>query len=188
MMADMAHNTQELAGKLRGVDAILLVDVSKSMNRRDAGIDGEQQRWDVLLTIIREVGQKMLHRLAVVAFNDEVWVVVNSIPQPDGMTDIARALKFLYPVAGLVRKTILISDGEPNIGHGDPCAAAIKAAREFGGKLDVVYIGPEGGDGRGVLQRIADAAGGGYYTQSLLKPNELTSLIIRLALPAPIAL
>ena len=52
---------------------------------------------------------------------------------------------------------VIISDGEP-----DSEAEALDVASEFESRIDCVYIGPEFGNGRDFLERLAEISGGTY--------------------------
>jgi len=80
-------------------------------------------------------------------------------------TNIAEALKFakVADIPGAMR-FILISDGEP-----DDAKEALKMARIYNNKIDCIYVGPKGGNGREFLERLAAVSGGSFVTAAQAK-------------------
>lgn len=137
-------------------EVIALVDVSGSMDSHDSR-DG-RSRYEVACEELAKLQAKLPGRIAVVAFSsDFVFVPSGQPPFLCSGTDLAKALKFVNVADGTVR-FIVISDGQPN----DP-QQALKIARTFKSRIDVVYTGPEGDrSGARFLEELATCAGGKY--------------------------
>ena len=115
---------------------VILADVSYTMAVRDAGRRGEEERIAVLR---RGLGRALaeLPHARILAFASDV-AEVNSpavLPEPEGWTDLARALR----TARRFRPgfTLVISDGDP-----DDKVEALAARDELPGCIGVHYCGP----------------------------------------------
>jgi len=83
----------------------------------------------------------------------------SALPEPGGGTALHLALDFARPAVKPESVVCLISDGLP-----DSTDAALEAARRFPARLNVFYVGPEGGPGQRFLQELAAASGGQFRT------------------------
>ena len=72
---------------------------------------------------------------------------------------MADALKFAKTADVGGMRFVIISDGEPNSRE-----ETLAAARLIQGKIDVVYVGAEGGEGRRFLEQLAKAGRGQFVT------------------------
>ena len=59
---------------------------------------------------------------------------------------------------------------------------ALKVAKTFNARIDTIYVGPENGDGRDFLKRLASASGGQGDTAAQVK--ELAATVENLLLTA----
>jgi len=144
-----------VAESFLSADAICIVDVSGSMDDRDAR--GSQRRYDVACQELRQLQAEMPGRVAVVAFSDTVQFCPGGVPPfLGGSTDLAAALLFAIAADGTVR-FIVISDGRP-----DSPEDALRVARAMTSKIDTIFVGPEDdqGGGRKFLADLAAARGG----------------------------
>lgn len=162
-----------LAESFLNVDAVLVIDVSGSMGTNDA--PGGISRHEAAEAELRRLQESLPGKVAVIAFSDNVQFCPCGVPpRIDGSTNLAAALRFVHPVDGLAR-IIVISDGQP-----DSEEKALAEARKFKSRIDVVYIGPEIGDGRSFLQKLAELTGGTYSKSQA--PGLLTEAVQRLML------
>jgi len=143
--------------------AILICDVSGSMSEHDA--PGHRRRIDALRDVVLQL-RRDYPQIRLLAFASRpAWVV--ALPEPGGGTALHLALDFARPAVKTESVVCLISDGLP-----DSTDAALEAARRFPARLNVFYVGPEGGLGQRFLQELAAASGGQFRTcrldQSLL--------------------
>lgn len=153
------------------VRAVLVCDVSGSMNAQDAGPErpnsnGEprarRSRWDACGEELARLQAQHPGKCAIVAFSSEATLALGGrLPPPAGGTDLAGALDYvrslLEPDATGIT-VIVLSDGEPN-DEAEALAAGRKLIR-LGAKLEAVYIGPEGQtNGRVFLARLAGLSG-----------------------------
>lgn len=153
------QNNTSIAESFLNADVIILVDVSGSMDSRDA--QGGQRRYDVACQELSRLQASLPGKIAVVAFSSSVQFVPGGIPSFEaGGTDLAKALRFVQVADGLV-KFIVISDGQPS--DEKKC---LDIARQFKSKIDVVYVGPEDDfmGGRKFLEKLAAASGGTFVT------------------------
>lgn len=154
-----------LAETFLNVDAILLVDVSGSMDSADAPEGMTRHEYaDMELASLQT---SLPGKLAVICFSDYPLFCPSGVTEKlNGGTDLAKALEFVRPADGLGIRLIVISDGQPNDAN-----AALKVAKGFKSKIDVVYIGPENyGSGRDFLKKLAETSGGQYVkTEEIAK-------------------
>ena len=133
---------------------IVLIDVSSSMNERDAG-DG-RSRWRAASDELERVQAALPGKIALISFANAPAFCWNGIlPRAAGSTNLLAALQFVAIADDCGLPIILISDGEPN----DPGAVLAYAAR-FVTPLQCVYVGPAGSEGEAFLHRLARVTGG----------------------------
>ena len=148
-----------LAETFLSADCIVIVDVSSSMEDRDA-LDGKS-RYETACNELAALQKTLPGRIAVIAFSSTAVFCPNGIPlNMGGGTDLADALRFakVADVDGM--RFIVISDGQP-----DSEERAMAIARSYKNKIDVVYVGPETRPtGRDFLMRLAQASGGQAVT------------------------
>jgi Mg-chelatase subunit ChlD len=135
--------------KTRMQVSLLVVDCSGSMAETT---DKGERKIDALRTVVAEVRERVACK--VLAFG-HAWQpeIVDAVPEPSGGTPLHDAIT----TAKGHRAThlIVVSDGIP-----DSQTAALEAARDFGGKIDAVYVGPKGGPGPQFMQQLAGLTGG----------------------------
>lgn len=163
-LSALAHRDNiSLAESFLSVDALLIVDVSGSMEAQDA--PGGKSRHEAAEAELRRLQADFPGKIGVICFSDHAQFVPTGIPiRMNGSTNLAGALSFVKAADGLGIKLIVISDGQPD----DP-GQALSIAQTFKSKIDTVYIGPEdGGDwgGRGFLKQLAAASGGTFSKSS----------------------
>ena len=146
---------KSLAETYMSADVIVLVDVSGSMASKDS--TGGKSRIEVASDELRNLQNSMPGKIAVIAFSDDVEFCPSGIPRFQGCgTDLEAGLRFVKASDIPGMRFILISDGEP----ADP-EAALRVARTFKCKIDVIYVGPEASPtGRDFLYKLAAATGG----------------------------
>lgn len=155
-LSDVAlRDNLSIAESFMNASVIVLIDVSASMSARDAR--GGQQRYKVACAELAQLQANMPGKIAVIGFSNQVEFAPTGIPTFQcSNTDMARALRFAKLAdTGDVRFFIL-SDGAP-----DSEQAALAAAATYQGRIDVVYIGPEGDKtARAFLDKLAKSHGG----------------------------
>jgi hypothetical protein len=72
-------------------------------------------------------------------------------------------------------KAVVISDGIP-----DDRFAAMEAARRFGGRIDVIFVGNPGEAGSMFLDELATATGGRRFEGDLADVKEITGAVVGL--------
>ena len=168
------QNNTSIAETFINADAIILVDTSGSMDQHDAR-EGKT-RYDVACEELKTLQVSLPGKLAVISFSSDVLFCPNGIPfNYQGMTDLAKALKFakIADVKGM--RFIVISDGEPNSED-----EALRVAKTYKNRIDTIYVGPKGGDGEAFLKRLAKASQGQSVTAAQVK--ELASNVQQLLL------
>lgn len=183
-MDELVKSEQQLADRLAGTLArrsltdlvksrtevrMLVVDCSGSMAQTT---DKGERKIDALRAVVAEVRERV--GCKVLAFG-HAWQpeIVDSIPEPSGGTPLHDAIH-----AGKSHRAthlIVISDGIP-----DSQSAALDAAREFGGKIDAVYVGPKGGPGPKFMQQLAGLTGGTSDALDLAQKELVGSRILGL--------
>ena len=167
------ENNKTLAESWISVDAVILVDISLSMDDNDArnGLTRHAAAQEEL----DHLQHTLPGKLAIVAFSENcTFVPTGLLPPVQGGTDLAKALRYIRmadKIPGM--RFIVISDGQPQEED-----AALDDARKFKNRIDTVYIGPETGSGRAFLQRLANLKNGQAMTKPQLK--ELASGIFGL--------
>jgi len=157
-------------------NAVLLVDVSGSMG---AGMRNGKTRIQGLREVVAGIQSKRpttmvafglsghpLEPMASVGF-------VTEIPEAQGGTPLAEAIHFARG-AGFGR-AVVISDGGPN----DP-RAAMEAAKVFGGRIDVIFVGDAGDPGSFFLDQLAQATGGSRFEGDLANVKEIQGAVVGL--------
>lgn len=177
-LSDIAtQSNTSIAESFLSADVVILVDVSGSMNNKDAR--DNQRRYDVACQELAKLQQGLPGKIAVVAFSSSVVFCPGGVPiYEGGSTDLTKALRFVQVADGLM-KFIVISDGQP-----DNDKSALAVAQQFKSKIDVVYVGPEGNfmGGRQFLEKLAVASGGQFVTAD--RVNELAEKVQTLLLIA----
>lgn len=149
-----------LAETFLGADAVILIDMSSSMSADDA--PGGRSRYDAAEEELRRLQEELPGKVAVVSFSTFPQFEPGGVPERlHGMTDMAKALQFVYPVDNTGVRIILISDGEPNSEE-----ETLRVARKFETQIDCIFIGPEHGHGREFLKRLAAETGGRAFKSS----------------------
>lgn len=150
-----AQGNKSIAETFIGCDACIIVDVSGSMSANDSR--GGKSRYDVALSELAQLQQKMPGKIAAIAFSSTVQFIPGGIPPfLSGGTNLAGALKFarIADVPGV--RFVVISDGEP-----DSESDALDEARKFKNRIDTIFVGREDDQSaRNFLKRLAEASGG----------------------------
>lgn len=177
-LSDVAtQNNTSIAESFLSADVIILVDVSGSMDSKDAR--DNQKRYDIACQELAKLQQSLPGKIAVVAFSSDVMFCPGGVPVYEGgSTNLTKALQFVQVADGLV-KFIVISDGQP-----DNDKTALVVAKRFKSKIDVVYVGPEEDfmGGCKFLEKLAAASGGQFVTTD--RANELAEKVQTLLLTA----
>ena len=150
-------------------EVVILSDISASMG---STAWGGQRKIDMLREAVAAVMKRSAVRLFV--FSNNVREVT-AVPEPEHNTNLARALLHVRTLDPGV--TLVISDGQP-----DNAGAAIDAAKDFRGAIDVLYIGPENDSAAiAFMKRLAAAAGGEVRVYDLAKLGDSKVLIGHIA-------
>ncbi len=98
---------------------------------------------------------------------------VTEVPDAQGGTPMHEAID-LARTSGFGR-CVVISDGSPN-----DRSLAMDAARQFGGRVDVIYVGDPGDAGSFFLDELAKATGGQRLEGDLSEVKEISGAIVAL--------
>ena len=160
----------------------LLLDCSGSMDER---MRNGQRRIDGLREVVSTVQSKRTTQMIMFGphqakavhileqMSSPVVFFADEIPEPGGMTPLAEAIDFAR-TAGAGR-LLLISDGGPNNEH-----LAMEAARNFGGRIDVCFVGDAGDPGSIFLEELARLTGGSQFEGDLSDPKALAGSVMGL--------
>lgn len=154
-----AQSGKSLAETFLSADVVILVDTSGSMGMRDSR--GGRTRYDVACEELATLQSSMPGKIALINFSSFPQFEPSGKPQfLCGGTDLASALRFarVADVPGM--RFILISDGQP-----DEPDEALREARQYTNRIDVIYVGPENlPSGRDFLAQLARVSGGQAIT------------------------
>lgn len=153
---------------------VILADVSGSMSESA----GAKRKVDLLQEALNQV-IPTLPGATLIAFNSMPAEVAPAqpLPPPSGGTALHRALD--YAAQSKPKLTLIISDGQP-----DDKRAALTAADKLSGRIEVIYVGPDGDfDAINFLRQLAGMSGGSVVVHDLKKQPQLASTIKQLALP-----
>lgn len=165
------ENKMRLANAFLNVKAVVAIDVSGSMESRDAG--NGQSRFDAALTQLIKLQRDFPGQVAIVSFDDQSKFHANGLPTlRGGGTDMNAALELVKPFDGTSAKIILISDGEPYDETG-----TLQTARAFKSKIDTIFVGSETSPGRDFLRRLSALTGGLSVNNETQKLGELSQNI-----------
>lgn len=157
------QENKSLAETFLNVDCLILVDMSGSMESKDA--PGGKSRYQAAEEELARIQGQQPGKIGVIAFSSYPMFCPGGVPvRLGGGTDMAEALKFVRAADDTGIKFILISDGHP-----DDEAETLRVASRFKTKIDCCYIGPESkglDHGRRFLERLAAATGGRLETSA----------------------
>ena len=172
LSAVAARDNVSLAETFLNCEVVVLIDQSGSMNARD--VSG-RSRYDAADDELARLQREHPGEVAVISFSSWPAFCPGGVPDRAGLgTDIAAALKFAR-VADGVCQVVLISDGEP-----DSEQKALAEARRYRNPIHTIYIGPERGDGRAFLERLAAATGGRTFVrgEATLLADSVSQLLL----------
>jgi hypothetical protein len=166
----VAHYQQRIDSG--GVGQVVLLDVSSSM----AEMAGALPKIDILRDALARAPPARL-----IAFGSVPREILSiwELPAPAGGTALHSALV----LAATMRpaRTLVISDGEP-----DDEQAALTAARNLPGVIDVLYVGPDdNARAKAFLMSLARAGGGRYEWREIWRvPKEIGPVVRSMMLTA----
>lgn len=132
-------------------EVVILADVSSSMSESAGAKTKIEMLRDALSSVLAELPTTRL-----IAFNSLAKEISNAtrLPEPSGGTALNLALDAAQPYRP--RKTVVISDGQP-----DDEDQAFAAADRITGVIDVIYCGPDGdAEAIAFMNRLARRTGG----------------------------
>lgn len=96
---------------------------------------------------------------------------VDVVPDPAGGTPLDVAIPYAKEYGAT--RLVVVSDGVPNLPD-----QAMEAARDFGGKIDVVYIGGAGDYGSQFLEELAKLTGGKRTEGDISDPKAIAGKVM----------
>jgi Mg-chelatase subunit ChlD len=167
-----ANSLEDLVRVKTSEHAFLLLDCSSSM---DEEMRNGKKRIDGLRDVVKEVQSR--RQTQMVAFGprheDRTVFFCSRVPAPAGRTPLDEAITFAKDNGA--GRIVVISDGWPN----NP-ATAKEAATQFGGQVDVVFVGDPGDPGSTFLKELAEMTGGTEFDGDLSEPKKLGGAVIGL--------
>lgn len=170
------HNGSSLAESFLSCDALILFDLSGSMEIADTP-SGESRR-KVATDHLTRLQKNHPGKLALVCFADTVVFCPGGVPQAcGGSTCLDRGLSYILPADACGMKIIVISDGAPN-----SKSTSLEIAVKFENKIDTIFVGPEDDreGGRAFLEQLATVTGGQSFKSDA--PGILEPTVERLLL------
>lgn len=154
---DIANKSnQTLAQTFLSCDLIAVVDISSSMDSRDAS--NGKSRWEVARKNLVSLQGRYQGKIALIEFALRAnYNPSGDLSRPYGSTNLTEALEFVHVADDCGIKIIVVSDGEP-----DSKDAALAIATRFTQKIDAIYCGDERdlSGGRKFLERLVSVTGG----------------------------
>lgn len=168
-------------------NSVLCIDVSGSMA---AFMKNGKRRIDGLREVVAQIQATKATQMIAFGLNPNQWLdnpeaafleasgkstdFVTSVPDAQGGTPMHEAFD-LAGSSGFGR-CVVISDGSPT-----PSPTwAMDAAKRFGGRVDVIYVGDPGDPGSMFLDELAKATGGQRLEGDLSEVKELTGAVVAL--------
>lgn len=134
---------------------LFLLDVSGSMDDKV----GEKRKIDHLRDVMKQyLDAKIL------SFSSNVKEVTDphSIPNPNGGTDLAKALRYINThIKEKPERLVLVSDGQP-----DSESDALDQAKILSLPMDIIFIGENDSKGYNFMHKLASATGGQEFQVS----------------------
>jgi hypothetical protein len=159
-----------LKAMARDVDLpMLLIDTSGSMC---SPMGNGELRINGLRKVVADIKSK--GDVTMIAFGgpyDAQVRFVDNVPEPDGGTPLHLAID-LAKEYGATR-VVVVSDGMPDLQQ-----ASLDAARRFGGRIDVAFVGDPGEGGETFLKELARITGGQQFTGTLTDPKQISCGVI----------
>lgn len=150
-------------------NVFLLLDCSGSMS---SGMPSGKRRIDGLRETVKSILTERSLRMVQFGCGYEPSFI-EQIPDPEGGTPLDKAI--IFAKTNNAGRAIVISDGQP-----DDQGRALEAARQFGGRIDVVFVGYPGEAGEFFLKRLAESTGGESFTGDLSVPKALAGQVMLL--------
>lgn len=147
----------------------MLLDCSGSMG---SAMKNGKSRMEGLREAVRDIQAEKEMRMVQFGWSNEPSFIT-SIPDASGGTPLHLAITFAKNNGS--GRAIVISDGYP-----DDQQAALRAAQDFGGRIDVVFVGDPGESGEAFLKMLAESTGGTSFTGDLTDVKQLTSQVLGL--------
>ena len=160
---------KQVVTKSEGIDIMLALDTSQSMNEPDFTIGGRRaSRLDVAKNVVsRFIAGREHDRVGLVVFGEEAFTQVPLTLDHQGLSRFLRQVQIgmagekktavgdavavasrrMAELDAPAKVVILLTDGQSNAGTLEPAAAA-EAAAAVGVKVYTIGVGPESGRGR----------------------------------------
>jgi Mg-chelatase subunit ChlD len=157
--------------------SLLLVDCSGSMGEIVQN-PGERaiRKIDALRKVVDDL--RTTHPVPVAAFGVRAQgqvEVVDVVPEPQGGTPLDLAILFGKDQGAT--RLVVVTDGEPN-----DESSAFEAATQFGGPIDVFYVGHRHGRGPAFAKELAERTGGTYGLTDLGSTSGTKALVGKITL------
>ena len=96
---------------------------------------------------------------------------VDAVPNPDGGTPLHHAIEYAKSYGAT--RLVVISDGYPDLAD-----QSMQAAKDFGGQIDVVFVGVAGEAGSVFLDAMAKMTGGKRFEGSLADTKLISNTVM----------
>jgi Mg-chelatase subunit ChlD len=157
--------------------SLLVLDCSGSMGlpvRAGSAVFGDnagERRIDALRKVVENVRAQIPVPMATFGPHGQNVELTEVVPEPGGMTPLHRAIRFGKEQGAT--HLVIVTDGEP-----DSEEYAFDAARDFGGPIDVFYVGdPSNARATKFTNELARRTGGQSGMSDLGQPKQLAGKI-----------
>lgn len=159
--------SRDTAVAMLNAKVLAVCDRSGSMTQLARGGKACYEIEDEVITKLqaRHPGQ-----VALMAFNDVAFLCLDGkLPLPNGNTNMLDALDRSQPFADMGLRIVFITDGEPSHDKRE----VLDRAKNFRGKMDTIFVGPETSPGAEFLERLAKSVNGSHAVCDLNKESKL---------------
>lgn len=124
------------------VEHVILLDVSSSMNTKDAGESVENKsRYDLAVEQLESLQKTLPGKIALICYSDQPKFCPGGYPVKEGgATQLKKALDLVKPLAGTGITLFVITDGED--WEPETCLNIVKDNFKET-KINAIFIGPE---------------------------------------------
>lgn len=163
-----------LAEAFLSIEALVITDVSASMNTSDVKTEGGVRSRHAEAQIqLANLQARFPGKLAVVAFSDRAEFCPSGVlPPTQGGTNLLGALQFVQAADGAGIKFICVSDGEPDSADG-----VLSYAKTLQTPIDSVFIGTSQ-RGREFMEKLSKATSGRAIVRGVQLLEEGITLLL----------
>lgn len=172
-LAKLANSLAPTSKRVSGSDMFLRADEVVMLLLDTSGSMGGSPIQDLSKVVVGIQAQGSVPMIAFGGPYDAQVRFVDIVPEPDGGTPLHLAIPFAKTYGAT--RLVVVSDGMPDLK-----SESLNAAREFGGQIDVVFVGHPGNEGSFFLDELAKLTGGRRINADLSNVKAITGTVIGL--------